>query len=233
MYSLSDLIIYTEPGIQDVNTIKRILIECNATFKELNSLKLVFSAIKNPQHYVIIAVHSRDMLHKIEDIAKLCFDFQNRIFIIFSSTGLNDNFFNNTCHLSQLHILKDFIKNKVCCNNIYPQQPHTLLYKLIKLELEKLDLATKYIGFEYLAESLTNALSTQFYTDNYIDIFQCVATSHLSTIDTIERNIRHMLSTTWKNSAKFKYILSTNCKIEKPNSKNILKAIIEYIKKVI
>ncbi|MFQ6723838.1 MAG: sporulation initiation factor Spo0A C-terminal domain-containing protein, partial [Clostridia bacterium] len=111
--------------------------------------------------------------------------------------------------------------------------PNNLLNKLIKDELIKLGLSDKYVGFKYLTELITNSLKSSFYTTKYIDFFEYVSRINLSPIDSIERAVRHMLSTTWKQNKEFRQTLRSKCQIDKPNSKNLLNAIITHFKEFI
>lgn len=235
MYNSGNLILYSEKDICFKNDIYSILIECNTPFKELNSLPLVFSAIKNPENIIVIIIKNEEFLKLIEEFAKKCYNYQNRIFIIFTSKDLVDFFFQHYCVFPQINEFKTFITNNVQNKNIcLNRKTSNLLQKLIMLELEKLDISSKYIGFKYLTDVLVNALSTNFYTNNHIDLFKQVAGLHLAKIDTIERDVRHMLVSTWKKSTQFRESIQNNSsKIDKPNAKNILQAIIIYLKNVI
>lgn len=234
MYSLNNLIIYSEKDVEFKNKIIEILLDSNVIFKELHSLALTFSAIKNPQNHIIIAVKTKDFLASIENIAKGCHNYQNRIFIVFESINIDDYFFNNKCIKDQLEPLKDFILKTTTFQSISPlSNTSTLVYKLVELELKSLEISSKYTGFKYLTEILTQALSTNFYACDYIDFFQYSARLHSSTIDTIERDVRHMLTTSWKKNEKFRNIIQQNNPIENPKAKTILNAILEYLKNII
>ncbi|MBQ7798232.1 MAG: hypothetical protein IJ371_03830 [Clostridia bacterium] len=233
MYSSINLIFYSEGGVTFEDDVKSIIIESNTTFKELNSLKLTLSAIKNPQNHIILIAKSKEFLNTIEDIASICHNFQNRVFVVYSSPEIIDCFFDNSCMYNQLDTLKKFIHDSIQAQNIYPQhQTSTLLNKLISLELGNLEISCKYIGFNYLIDVVSSALSTKFYSDNYIDLFKHIANISLSSIDTIERNVRHMLLTTWKKSCKFREILKPYTP-PKTNAKNILNSLITYLKNII
>ncbi|MBQ8522711.1 MAG: hypothetical protein IJ458_03515 [Clostridia bacterium] len=235
MYKSSNLIIYSENNIELKNDLVSLISQCDVAFKELHSLSVLFSSIKNPQYHLIIIVKSVKFLKMIQNIAKTCHNYQNRIFIVFSSSGIDDLFFNNCCNFNQIYKVKDFIVNNIQLNTIQPQhQTSNLINKLVKLELENLDISSKYVGFKYLTDVLANALSINFFGDNYINLFEYVASIHLANIDTIERDVRHMLLSTWKNSPKFRNTIQNHLNLnKKPNSKNILNAVLNYLKNVI
>ena len=234
MYSFSNLILYSEKTSDLTNNVRRVLFDCNISFKEASSLKLVLSSIKSPQYYVILIVKSKEFLQSIEKEIKYCYDYQSRVFIIFENNTLNDYFFNNFCTFPQLDKLQLFIKNNMGIEEIFPpNQPSKLLITLIKEELRSLGLSSKYTGFQYLIDLLANALTKHFYSAYYINLFEYITSLHNSTIDTIERDVRHMLLTTWKQNDRFRQKLQHLTSSNNPNSKTLLNAIIEYIKKVV
>ena len=233
MYSSINLIVYSEKGCVYRNDILTSIINTNIRFKELHSITLLFSAIKNPNNLIVIAVNTKEFLITIEKVAKLVYNYQNRVFIIFSSPALIDFFFENYCLISDMNKLEQFIVSN--SHNLFTEYKKSqLLNKLITLELTKIDLSPKYVGFEYLVTILSNIFTNNFHHSSYIELFECVAYNNSHTIDTIERNIRHMLSTTWKNSDIFKTCLkSTTPKLTRPSARTILDALIIYIKNVI
>lgn len=234
MYNTNNLIIYYDKDCTFKNLIHNKLCDYDIKFKELNSLKLVFSALKNPENYIIIAIEKLDTLHEVENFAKSCFDWQNRVFIIFNSSDNIDFFFHNYCNLENFNILESFLQ-KIDNVNLYSNhQTSELLLKLINIELQNLDISSKYAGFKYLSSIISNALTKNSYANGYIDLFTCVTKDALDTVDTIERNVRHMLKSTWKNSDKFRNIFKyTQTSTSIPNSRVLLQAIINHIKQAI
>ena len=226
---------YSETNSQLRSNIRSLIIDSETPFKELRSLNLLFATIKNPQNLIIVLVDSVKLLKSLQNVCKNCYDYQNRVFVIHSSLSTVDNFFDKYCIYPNLDELKNFLSYHIQTLNISPQhQPSKLLSKLVKLELQNLEISKKYIGFKYLTDIIVNALCNNFYSDSYIELFKYVASINLATIDTIERDVRHMLLTTWKNNAKFRQTLQTSSQhLEKANSKNILNAIITHLKNVI
>ena len=233
MYTSSNLIVYYEKEFKYRDNVHSILTNCNVAFREFYSLKLLFAALKNPKNHIIIALNNKKILQELENIAPTCFDYQNRLFVILNCQELKDCFFENYCLANQLKQLELFIQKIIKNQHIATQhQTSKLLHRLVSMELIKLDISTKYIGFNYLVGVLVNTLSNNFYANSYIDLFTNIASENLETIDTVERDVRHMLRTTWKNSTKFRDTLQSY-NINKPNAKNILQAIIKYFKKII
>ena len=179
-------------------------------------------------------INSVEFLSAVKIIARGSYNFQERMFVIFSSHDLNDNFFDNFCVYPEIDKFKTFINNNITFNSLLSSNHiSNLLQKLAKLELQKLGISTKYVGFEYLANIISNAFSKHFYHTEYIDLFECVAIKLGVNIDTMERSVRHMLSATWKTNEKFRQALKSSYDLSKVNSKNILNAVLAYMKKVI
>lgn len=235
MYQSINLMLYAENNTTSQNLIQSLIINHEIPFKELRSLGLVFSAIKNPRNYIILLIKNKETLTSIETISKIYHNPQSRIFIVYETEDTIGGFFENFCLSSNLNKLNEFIVNTYQSNKISPpNQPSKLLSKLVTLELENLDISQKYIGYKYLLDLVVNAVSTQCFSTNYIDLFEHTAIYNSASIDTIERAVRHMLLTTWKTSFKFRHILQKFLpNSQNPNSKKLLNAIIHHIKNAI
>lgn len=233
MYSCIKLNLYCEAGCSSAQDIKNIIIGQGISFKELRNSTLLFSAIKNPENIVVVLISSNNLLTQLETFAKNCYNYQKRIFIVFQNTQLLDNFFINSCCYNKTNKLIDFLTSTDITNSQTPTQPSQLLIKLVRFELEKLQIPTKYIGFNYLNQLAVNYLCNNYTSNTYIELFEYVAGINLASIDTIERDVRHMLLITWKNNSYFRNTLQCNNVLEKPNSKNILSAILSYLKNTI
>lgn len=226
---------YSEPNSPHRNNVREFIIDKQTPFKELRSLNLLFAAIKNPQNLIIVLVDSVKLLRSLQNVCKGCYNYQNRVFVVHSSPDSVDNFFEKYSVYPSLYELNNFLTFNIKTLNTPPQhQPSKLLSKLVKLELQNLEISKKYVGFKYLTDIIVNALCNNFYADSYIELFEYVARINLAPIDTIERDVRHMLLTTWKKNLKFRQTLQTSLQpLYKVNSKNILNAIITYLKNVI
>ena len=233
MYTCIKLNLYSEGSQPLSHNIKQVLIDSGIPFKELRNSTLLFSAIKNPENIIIAKVSSATLLSQIESFAKNCYNYQNRIFIVFEDKLLSDNFFTNSCDISNLSHLAKFLNTYRAPIPNKPSQPANLLIKLVRFELKKLQIPTKYIGFNYLTQLAVNYLCNNYSSNTYIELFEYVAGLNLASIDTIERDVRHMILTTWKNNAHFRNALQCKNVLEKPNSKNILTAILSYLKDTI
>ena len=233
MYSCIKLNLYCENLCQISQDIKDIFISYGLPFKELRSSTSLFSAIKNHDSIIVIIVSSKSLIMQLEAFVKNCHNYQNRIFIVFTDNSLDDKFFTNSCHHTQTDVFCEFLKSSVIHNISNPVQPSKLLVKLVKSELEKLQISTKYIGFNYLTQLAVNYLCNTYSQKTYIELFEYVTSLNLASIDTIERDVRHMLLTTWKTNDHFRQEIQQYTALEKPNSKNILNAVLLYLKSTI
>ena len=230
MYSCIKLNLYCEGWCHVSQSIKEVIIDNNLAFKELHNTTLLFSAIKNPSNIVIVVISSPQLLAQLETFAQDCHNYQNRVFIVFKDVSLSDNFFTNTCHYTELNILHNFLNSPAVTSLNKPRQPSQLLMKLVQSELQALQIPTKYIGFSYLTQLAVNYLCNTYSPNTYIELFEYVASINLASIDTIERDVRHMILTIWKNNSHFRDTLQQHAPISKSNSKNILGAILIYLK---
>ncbi len=234
MYSSVNLMIYGEKSQLIKEEIKRMFVDSGLLFKELNSLSILFSAVKNPQNSIVIIVESEQLLKELENVVKNCYAYQRRVFVVCANEELVDGFFENCCKVGEWRILKDFIDKNIAFRNACHHQTSELLNKLIRIELENIGLLSKYVGFEYLVDLSECALCKNFYCNNYIEFYDNVASKNLSSVDTIERNVRHMLLSTWKNNPEFRKILKDCCGISsRINVKILLNGVLEYLKMVI
>lgn len=231
MYSCIKLNLYCEGWCHIAQQVKSIISNIGLPFKELHNCTLLFSAIKTPDNIVVAVVSSRQLLVQLEKFAKTCYNYQNRIFIVYKDINLHDNFFSNTCNPKSLDVLSKFLSTTSATNK--PLQPSSLLLKLVEFELKKLQIPDKYIGFNYLTQLAVNYLCNNYPTNTYIELFEYVAGINLASIDTIERDVRHMILTIWKNNPNFRNVLQYKTIIQKPNSKNILSAILTHLKETI
>lgn len=233
MYTCIKLNLYCEGWCPVAQEVKSTIIKTGLPFRELHNTTLLFSSLKNPDNIVVAIISSRQLLLQIEEFVKTCHNYQNRIFIVYKNISLHDNFFIHTCAYPNLNNLSQYLTQGNIINLNPPTQPSTLLTKLVKYELQKLQIPTKYVGFNYLTQLAVNYLCNNYPPNTYIELFEYVASINLASIDTIERDVRHMILTTWKNNTQFRNILERSEHIEKPNSKNILNHILAYLKQTI
>ena len=232
MYSCVKLNLYCEETSQISQDIKTILTNQRIPFKELRNSTLLFSAIKNPDNIVIVVISNQNLLSRLKSFSKKCYNYQNRIFAVFKNAELLDNFFEKSFIHNQLNTLSESLQEHEINQHI-PKQPSKLLVKLVQFELHKLQISSKYIGFNYLTQLAVNYLCNNYPSSTYIELFEYVASLNLASIDTIERDVRHMILTTWKTNSHFRNMIQQTNPLEKPNSKNILIALLSYLKNTI
>ena len=233
MYTCITLNLYCEDWCNISQDVKSVINKAGLPFKELHNSTLLFSSLKTPNNIIILVISSHQLLLQVEEFAKNCHNYQDRIFIVYENELLHDNFFTNTCTYPNLDKLYHYLSHPTITNLNQPIQPSSLLIKLVKYELQKLQIPTKYVGFNYLTQLAVNYLCNNYPQNTYIELFECVASQNFASLDTIERDVRHMILTTWKNNPNFRNILQHKTSIEKPNSKNILNLILAHLKSTI
>ena len=108
-----------------------------------------------------------------------------------------------------------------------------LIKQVIRIEFDRLCISQKYIGFKYLVDITAFALNNDISNAYCWNLFEQIANINNTSKDSVERDIRHMLSTLWQRNTVFKNRLSANCNSKNINSKCILNALIKYMSIVI
>ncbi|MFQ6724409.1 MAG: hypothetical protein ACLRFE_03665, partial [Clostridia bacterium] len=121
MYTSNNLIVYSEKNSTNLQNIYQILTESNIPFKELHNQTSLFSEMKNPENYIILIMDSSEFVHTIENISKVCFNYQERFFAVYNNPNLVDYFFNLFCDINHLAPLKTFVNLNIANNNIQNQ----------------------------------------------------------------------------------------------------------------
>ena len=112
-------------------------------------------------------------------------------------------------------------------HNASAPQPMPLLSHLVANALEGLGVCKKYTGFRYLVDFLRVRLSSRISKPSYCATLDIVAALNRSTRDIVDRDTRHILMSSWKNSTKLRSTIQLNT--NQPGAKQILNNLIEYI----
>lgn len=133
-----------------------------------------------------------------------------------------------TCKQEVCSFVSNLIANKKISS---APRKKPLIYQIVNAELEKLNLTKKYVGFKYLSDLLVDALKQNNLDPYNPQMFSKVAFINNVTIDSVEKDIRHMLMKNWKTSS----VLKTQLNINKSavSSRELLKSVIEYLRKLI
>ncbi len=110
-------------------------------------------------------------------------------------------------------------------------QPIPILSQLVANKFEKLGISKKYTGFRYLVDFLRITLSNRDIKLNYCNTLDIVATLNSSTRDIVDRDIRHILLSSWENGNHLRSTISLSD--QQPGAKQILYALIDYIQRII
>ena len=212
-----------------INAVRLLLSRNDIPFNEFETLSELKSLIQNKNNYFIIVC---DMVEIIKYIQAVKSDICKNIFIV-SNINLCNSFATN-----ELDKLEAEILSLVDCNKINVSLPPlTLTNKLIRQELENLNISKKYTGFKYLVE-LVNVAITKNMSDAYtVENFEYIASTNNSQASNIERDIRHVISVNWKNyDSNASNILQVTLLPYingATNTKNILNALILHVKNII
>jgi len=182
----------------------------------------------------VVCSNSEYIYNSINKIIKSNNYNDSKIFIIYDQ-NLSNYQFENSCSFKNLEPFEQFLLESISLNKINTQpQTQPLLNRVVDIELEKLDISKKYIGFKYLVDFIAKSLSYKYRNYSMPQIFDFVASINNSSYDTIEHDIRHLLLTNWKTNIKLKNALPDLNKIKyQPNAKTILQNLIYYIKQSI
>lgn len=233
MYNSANLLFFSENRTAVQNQVRSLMVECGIPFRETGSISQVFSALENPNYYAVILISTQELYNTVINTTHLL-NATPRLFVLYPHQVTTGDFFNNYCETT-ISSLKNFLITNIKNFNICVRpQPPVLIQKLVRLELEKLGIGKKYIGFKYIVDLLVNALCNKIFDAYDNELFEYVASINLTTPQSIERDIRHMLLTTWKSSPYFKNTLSTIPFWENEvNAKNILNNLILYLRQVL
>ena len=110
-------------------------------------------------------------------------------------------------------------------------QPIPLLSSLIANAFESIGISKKYTGFRYLVDFLRISLASRTSRQSYCKTLDIVAALNGTTRDIVDRDTRHILLSSWKNSPHLRsaLLLTDN----HPGAKQILNSLIDYIQGVI
>lgn len=230
MHCLSSLVLYSEPLTSFADDVRSLISECDIPFKEIGNISQIYSHANNPNTYIIILIQTIEHFNIIKNIMSQPISSHN-IFIIHSCDIENDENINNLYHFEKLSVVKSVLlyNLNVKHTSVYTQT-HSLIYKIIRAELECLEISKKYAGFKYLVDFCANSIYNT--SLSYTELIEIVSKINNSQADIVEHAIRHMLLATLKNSAIFRKTLSLKKKTYL-NNKDMLNIILDHIKTLI
>lgn len=231
MYNLPNLIFYCNSEAKYAIDIRASLTKYNLPFIETDNEIDVFSFAQNPKNYIIFVANTNSTPLQLIKLSKI----NKNIFIVYPNEYATNVEIKHYCTHQSLDLLEKYLLANVNLNNISTKLPtSSLLNKLIMLELENLGISKKYIGFKYLVDIITNSICKNTSIPYSAEQFEYIANINSSTPDAIERDIRHMLLSSWKASKTLQITLCSKLSLkQQPNAKSVLINLIRYLKETI
>lgn len=230
MHSLSSLVLYIEPLTSFADDVRSLIYECDTPFKEIGSISQISLHINNPNTYIIILIQTIEHFNIIKNIMGQSINRHN-IFIVHSCDVENNENLNNLYYFEKLCVLKSaLLYNLTIQHSSVYTQTHSLIYKIIRAELEYLEISKKYAGFKYLVDFCVNSICNPILS--YTEVIETVSKINTSQPDIVEHAIRHMLLATLKNSSIFRKTLCLKKKTYL-NNKEMLNIVLKHIKTLI
>ena len=106
----------------------------------------------------------------------------------------------------------------------------SLLNKLIRRELENLQISKKYTGFKYLVDLIEFSFDDK--SQDLLCLLNLVASANQVTTDAVEHNIKHMLLSALRNGKGFKGAISQRG-VDEHDSKQLIRFVVNYVRSVI
>ena len=221
------LIFYFEHESHLTDKLRAELFDKGVPFLEVLDKSDLFDALESKYYNVIMQVNTQDTFDKIVKLVEL-YQIPFSSFIIISEINLEsqskvkttnnvDEIMNHVMNLISSHII-----------SMRPICP-TIVQKLLSIELEKIGLTKVYIGFKYLLDLITMCMKDR---EKLISIpckLSKIALYNCTNQGSVERDIRHMLTTAWKNCESYRQALfHVNKKEFVANFKNLLKLTLEH-----
>lgn len=107
----------------------------------------------------------------------------------------------------------------------------SLLDKIVRLELEKLNISKKYSGFKYLVDFITFSINDRLSCD-YATILNHVAVLNKLSSDAVNHSIKHMMFSSLQNNPSLHLVLDSHLK-SKVDIKSILLGLAAHIYSII
>jgi len=226
-----NLLLYVDKTVCFRDEVRLLIAKCGIPFIELDGVAHLFSAVKQSNKCIIV-VAGQQLFETITSFRNTTNELSHIFFVLKFNPLISVK---NFCTCETLYKLEEYLNINIRLKNIDMRFPNTtLMHRLIRCELNNLDISKKYAGFKYIVDLIDNVLKTKITNPYSSELFKYVASINVTTADIVERNIRHMLTTTWKNSTKFRSAILPK-KQDKTSipAKDILNGIIDYLKQII
>ena len=233
MYDSPNILLYADNDDDFRRNAHSLIAECGIPFIEISSITHLFSAVKKDSGHIIM-VATRDLIDIIINLYTTN-ECKSHVFFVCNFKEAINLPPNKQVKYGDFNNLRDYLISNIKVKNINMKfQPQTPLSKLLRTELENIDISKKYTGFKYIVDLITHWFKNKVINTYSNDLFKEIASINTTTYDIVERDIRHMLVTTWKNSPKFRTAILPNKQTKSTlPAKQILNGLICYLQKII
>ncbi len=223
MYNYTNLLVYNKDETSLGERVDLLLKSLPFSFITFETIEDILTQSQDKRCSNLIVVHNPDIYNKLNSIDLPSTAYDNFIIVY---------------HDNQLPISK-FAKyyTEKNLDNLYsllallnPVSIPDFAQKMVRIELEKLNLSKKYLAFKYIVDIICHSLYTNTNDPFSTNTLSYIAKINNTSWNSVERDVRHMLVSNWNaneifKSAIYKYITRTDI-----NTKILLTALIDYIK---
>lgn len=209
------LTFYSDTTDEFSGLVKSCILKYEICFEEINNIDELILQLNYGYTYAIICIKEP---YNNELINNKCFNKDHFVKIINPET------------VDYNHIVSNFIQSLAIDNKIlFIHKTSSLEVQLVNIELEKLGLSKKYLGFKYISDIVIESIKRKILDSYNPSLFKRIAIVNQVSEESVERDIRHILSKTWKSSSEIKQLFPTLNKTS-PKSHELLNRIVTYIK---
>ena len=223
MYNYVNLLVYNKGSTNIGQKVDSILNSLPFSFISLDTFEGILSKIQEKNCYVLVVVHNINIYNTLKNInfpANTC----DKFIVIYSINRTPIPKFTNYYTCNNL----DEIKSTLMSLN--PIAIPSFIQKMVRIELEKLNLSKKYLAFKYLVDTICHSLYTGDKNTFSTNTLSYIALINNTSWNSIERDIRHMLTSNWNSNETFKSAICKHISGTEINTKILVDALISYIK---
>ena len=224
MYNYVNLLVYNKDSTDIGQKVDSILNSLPFSFISINTFESLLSKIQEKNCHVLVVVDNANIYNTLKNINLSTPNAYDRFIVIYINDITPIPKFTN--HYTY-HNLDDI---KPTLMSLNPIAIPSFIQKMVRIELEKLNLSKKYLAFKYLVDIICYSL----YTGNK-DTFSTNMLSHIALINStswssVERDVRHMLTSNWNSNEIFRSVICKHISGTEINTKILIDALISYIK---
>lgn len=221
------LLFYAERDTKFNDKIRAEFFKYSLPFIEISDGIELLNALASHNFNIIMRIDSQDLYNKVVNIVNKEQISASSFMIIHENPTFSASQYQSTNNIDEIvrYILLLSANNKI---NMQPPTP-SIVQRILAMEMEKVGISKSYIGFKYLVDLLVlNVLDRQSLI-SLDEKFEKLAILNNISKECIERDLRHMLNSCWKNSDTFRdTLLNFNKSTFTINFKNLISVTIKY-----